>query len=92
MALSTLVTDLNISKPGPRLRLGSWVRCWLGEGAVAVIGPLLERIGTGWLGVLAVGIWVVLFNPWLWVVMRWGLGWREEKRVMDEERKAREKE
>lgn len=53
---------------------------------VAVIGPLLESIGTRWLGVCVVRTWVI-FSPLLWVVLKWGPGWREEKVVRGEEGK-----
>lgn len=85
MALSTLVTDLNIERPGTATAAGNLVRCWIGAGAVALIGPLLERIGTGWVGVLVVGVWVA-FSPLLWAVVRCGPRWRDEKVVRDNER------
>ncbi|KAE9380515.1 MFS general substrate transporter [Stipitochalara longipes BDJ] len=85
MALSTLVTDLNIERPGTATAAGNWVRCWIGAGSVAIIAPLLEKIGTGWVGVLVVGIWVA-FSPLLWVVVKGGPGWREDKVIRDEER------
>jgi hypothetical protein len=46
IALSTLVTDLNAELAGTATAAGNLVRCWIGAGAVAVIGPLLESIGT----------------------------------------------
>ena len=36
---------------------------------------------------LVVGVWVG-FSPLLWVVVKWGPGWREEKVLRDEERVA----
>jgi len=90
MALSTLVVDLNIQTPGTATAAGNWVRCWIGAGAVAVIGPLLDRIGTGWLCVLVAGIWVIS-SPLLWMVLKWGPAWREEKVLRDEAQHASEK-
>lgn len=89
MALSTLVVDLNIQTPGTATAAGNWVRCWIGAGAVAVIGPLLDRIGTGWISVLVAGIWVV-FSPLLWMVLKWGPVWREEKLVRQDSREVSE--
>jgi len=91
MGLSTLVVDLNIQTPGTATAAGNWVRCWIGAGAVAVIGPLLDRIGTGWISVLVAGIWVV-FSPLLWMVLKWGPVWREEKVLRDERDIVSEKE
>ena len=74
-----------VIEPGTATAAGNWVRCWIGAGAVAIIGPLLDKMGTGWLGVLVVGVWVG-FSPLLWVVLKWGPGWREEKVLRDEKR------
>jgi hypothetical protein len=90
MALSTLVVDLNIQTPGTATAAGNWVRCWIGAGAVALIGPLLDSIGTGWISVLVAGIWVI-FSPLLWMVLKWGPTWREQKVVRDEGREETEK-
>ncbi|KAE8453207.1 hypothetical protein EG329_011274 [Mollisiaceae sp. DMI_Dod_QoI] len=47
-ALSTLMIDLYPKAPGTATAAANWVRCWMGAGAVAAIGPLLNEIGTGW--------------------------------------------
>ena len=88
--LSTLIVDLNRDGPGTATAAMNLVRCWMGAGAVAAVGPLLNVIGIGWTSVLVAGVWI-LICPIVLVVMRFGPRWREEKRLR-QEGEEREKE
>ncbi len=79
-ALSTLMIDLYPKAPGTATAAANWVRCWMGAGAVAAIGPLLNEIGTGWVSVFVAGCWLCC-SPLLWIVLRYGPAWREERRA-----------
>lgn len=88
--LSALVVDLNRASPGTASAAMNLVRCWMGAGSVAFVNPLLGAIGLGWTTVLVAAVWVAV-SPVVWVIIRFGPRWREDKRVRDE-RKEREKE
>ncbi|KAK1147333.1 hypothetical protein N8T08_001410 [Aspergillus melleus] len=84
--LSTLVVDVHRHGPATAVAANNLVRCLLGAGAAAVGTPLIDRIGIGWTATFVAGIWAI-FSPLLWVVSRWGHGWREELRVKGEAEK-----
>lgn len=89
--LNTLIIDLYLEIPGTATAASNWVRCWIGAGAVAIVGPLLSTVGMGWVGVIVAFIWVCA-SPLLWVVYKWGPRWREEKRAREEKKKEEESE
>ncbi|KAH6679702.1 major facilitator superfamily domain-containing protein [Halenospora varia] len=84
--LSTLMVDMYPESPGTATAASNLVRCSMGAGAVAGIGPLVEAWGTGWTYMLVSGIWLGC-TPMLFAIFRWGPGWREERRVRIEEKK-----
>jgi MFS family permease len=87
--LSTLVVDLNRASAGTATAAMNLARCLMGAGAVAAVIPLLEKIGIGWTSVVIAGVWAV-FSPVMFIVVKFGPKWREEKRVREEKRKAKE--
>jgi multidrug resistance protein len=89
--LNTLIIDLYLESPSTATAASNWVRCWIGAGAVAIVGPLLSAVGMGWVGVIVAFIWVCA-SPLLWVVYKWGPGWREEKRVREEKKEDEQSE
>ncbi|KAH8684799.1 major facilitator superfamily domain-containing protein [Tricladium varicosporioides] len=78
--LSTLMVDMYPESPGTATAASNLVRCSMGAGAVAGIGPLVEAWGTGWTCVLVSGIWLGC-TPMLIAIFKWGPGWREERRL-----------
>jgi hypothetical protein len=84
--LNTLIIDLYLESPGTAAAASNWVRCLIGAGVVAIVGPLLSAVGMGWVGVIVAFIWVCA-SPLLWVVYKWGPRWREEKRSREERKK-----
>lgn len=54
--------------------------------ATAVIAPMVEAMGTGW-SYTVLALIVVGFTPCLMVVMRYGMGWRQQKKDETEVRK-----
>lgn len=86
--LNNLIMDLNRDRPGVASAAMNLTRCWLGAAGTAFASPLVVRSGgTGWLGVLIPGVWL-LFSPVVVVVWRCGPRWREGKRDK-KEKKAR---
>jgi len=91
--MSTLVVDLNRSSPGAATAAMNLSRCWIGAGGVALVGPLTDAIGYGWVAVIVAGAFMLLI-PIVGLVIKKGPKWREEKRLKHqtakEERAARD--
>jgi MFS family permease len=87
--LSTLIVDLNRASAGTATAAMNLARCLMGAGAVAAVIPLLEKIGIGWTSVVIAGVWAV-FSPIMFIVIKLGPKWREEKRVREEKCKVKE--
>lgn len=77
--VSTLLVDVCAESAGKATAANNLVRCLLGAGASAVVGPMLQRMGRGWTYTLTGGVWIV-FLPLVLVTMRWGQGWRGGKK------------
>jgi len=60
----------------------------MGAGGTAVIIYMLDAMGRGWCFTF-IALVVVCFSPILWVLLRWGPGWREERRVRTQAKKER---
>ncbi|KAK4188414.1 major facilitator superfamily domain-containing protein [Podospora australis] len=85
--LNTLVVDLYPQAPATAVAANNLMRCLFGAGGTAMIESMLGVLGRGW----TFSFWaliLVAFSPILWVLMKWGPGWREERRA----RKTVEKE
>ncbi|TVY15282.1 Itaconate transport protein, partial [Lachnellula arida] len=85
--LQTMIVDLNRENPSSATAAMNLARCWLGAAGAAAVVPLLNVIGFGWVAVFVAGVWA-LMSPIVLCVIRWGPGWREEKRVKAEEKEA----
>ncbi|KUJ12303.1 MFS general substrate transporter, partial [Mollisia scopiformis] len=82
-AFSTLLVDFYPDSPGTATAAANLLRCWMGAGAVAFIGPLQAKIGSGF-ACVAVAICWILSSPLLWIVWKHGPAWREERRIKAE--------
>lgn len=51
---------LNRDGPGTATAAMNLVRCWMGAGPVAAVGPLLDVVGLRWTSVLVAGVWVLI--------------------------------
>ena len=81
--VSTLVVDVCPESAGQATAANNLVRCFLGAGASAVVGPMLKRLGRGGTYTIVGGLWVA-FVPLMLGIMKWGKAWREEKRKRGE--------
>ncbi|RYP24497.1 hypothetical protein DL765_000517 [Monosporascus sp. GIB2] len=79
---NNLIMDLNRKKPGTASAAMNLARCWMGAGGTAFATPLVKNGGIGWLGVTIAGIWFV-FSPLVFLVIKSGARWREEKRLRE---------
>lgn len=88
--VSILIVDINPGLAGTATAAYNFIRCLLGAGATALILPMTDAMGLGWSYTLIAGVYVLL-SPMLWAVVKWGPGWRRQKKEK-QERKEREKE
>ncbi|KAI0133722.1 putative MFS transporter [Xylariales sp. AK1849] len=79
---NNLIMDLNRKRAGTASAAMNLARCWMGAGGVAFAGPLNRAGGVGWMAVTIAGTWLI-FSPFVFIVIRYGPKWREEKRLRE---------
>jgi MFS family permease len=89
--LGTLVVDLFPDAPATATAANNLVRCLFGAGGTALIETMLSAMGRGWCYTF-LALVLVVTSPILWVSMRWGPKWREERRVRKLKEKAHREE
>jgi multidrug resistance protein len=85
--LSVLMVDVYPEAPATATAANNLVRCWLGAGASVLIIPMVGAMTSGW-AYTFVGLMCLLMAPLLWVIMRWGPGWRMQRNVVEKARAA----
>ena len=78
--MGTVLVDLYPLSPATATAANNLVRCWMGAGGTAIILYMIEGMGLGWCFTLIAAI-VFFTSPLLFAEMRWGMGWREERRM-----------
>ena len=78
--MSTLLVDLYPLKPATSTAANNLCRCWMGAAGTAVIIQMINGMGRGWCFTFIAAV-IFLTSPLLWVEMKWGPTWREERRV-----------
>ncbi|PBP27303.1 hypothetical protein BUE80_DR001512 [Diplocarpon rosae] len=84
--LSTLVVDLYPQSPSTATAANNLVRCFVGAGGTGIINIMINSMGRGWCFTF-IALVCIAASPLLWVEMRWGPIWREERRVRIENEK-----
>jgi hypothetical protein len=87
--LNILMVDIYQGKPASATAANNLTRCLLGAGASAVVIPLDNQIGIGWVCTLAAAIWGVVSIPLLIWLMKMGPRWRREAKEEKERIKAK---
>lgn len=85
-SLSTLLADIFPGQVATASAAQNLLRCWLGAVGAAVVDSMLSGMGTGWCFtftalVLLAGVGL------LWVEMKWGMGWRQERWAKEKAKK-----
>lgn len=75
---SALVIDLYPGASASATAVNNLMRCLIGAAGVAVIQPIIDKIGSLWAFVLLAGITLAMV-PLLSVEMRWGPKWRMQR-------------
>ncbi|CAK7218292.1 hypothetical protein SCUCBS95973_003435 [Sporothrix curviconia] len=89
--LSTLIVDLYPQAPATAVAAVNLVRCLMGAGMTAFIEVMIERLGRGW-NFTFWALLVAVASPSMYLVLHWGPGWREARRVRLAEKNARKEE
>jgi multidrug resistance protein len=89
--MGTLLVDLYPQSPATATAANNLVRCFLGAGGTGIIDIMVAHMGRGWcFTFIALVCFAAL--PLLWVELRWGPKWREERHVRLEEKAHRHRE
>lgn len=78
--LSTLVVDLYPQSPSTATAANNLVRCLVGAAGTGIISIMIEHMGRGWCFTF-ISLICIATMPMLWVELKWGPVWREERRV-----------
>ncbi|KAA6412358.1 MAG: hypothetical protein FRX48_03348 [Lasallia pustulata] len=84
--LSTLLVDLYPQNPATATAALNLTRCLMSAAGTAVIQYIIDAMGIRWCYTF-LGLLTIAFSPCLWVVMRWGPAWREERFVREVKKK-----
>jgi predicted MFS family arabinose efflux permease len=85
--LSSLLVDLFPENPATASAASNSVRCWSAGAMTAAISYMLSGMGWGWCFTF-LGLLLLIGLPLVWIEMTWGMGWREERRVREEQKRA----
>lgn len=80
--LSVLLIDLYRSRAAAASAAANLVRCLLGAGMTAVVNPMIEGMGLGWCFTFTALVQLATL-PLLWLCMKNGVKWREEKALKE---------
>ena len=83
-----ILVDLYPESPATATAANNLVRCLLGAGGTAVVIPMINTMGRGWCFTFVAAI-LTLASPILWIEVKWGPRWREERRVRVEGQKCK---
>ena len=89
--LSTMLVDLYPMAPATATAANNLVRCFVGAAGTAVIVQMVDAMGRGWCFTFIAAV-VFVTSPLLWVEMKWGPKWREERWVRVEKQRAAKEE
>ena len=83
--MSTMLVDLYPSSPATATAANNLVRCLMGAAGTAVIIQMINGMGRGWCFTFIAAV-IFFTSPLLWVELKWGPKWREQRRVRVEKR------
>ncbi|KAK4996880.1 hypothetical protein LTR66_003608 [Elasticomyces elasticus] len=79
-AMSVMLVDLYPLSPATATAANNLVRCLMGAGGTAIIIYMIDAMGRGWCFTF-IALVVLATSPIMWVLVRWGPEWREERRL-----------
>ncbi|KAF8856352.1 MFS general substrate transporter [Acephala macrosclerotiorum] len=88
--LSTLIVDLYPQSPATATAANNLVRCFIGASGTGIITIMIDHMGRGWCFTL-ISLVCAVASPMLTAELKWGMKWREERRVRTDKKKEEEK-
>lgn len=85
-SMNNLIIDTHAGSPSTVTATANITRCLLGAAATAAINPMLEGMGPGWSFTL-ISLLMYASSPLLFLIIRVGPRWREERWVRQERKK-----
>jgi hypothetical protein len=85
---SVMLVDLYPLSPSTATAANNLVRCFMGAGGTAIIIIMIDSMGRGPCFTFIAGV-VMLFSPILWILRKYGQGWRNARTERLEELAAK---
>jgi MFS family permease len=85
---SVMLVDLYPLSPSTATAANNLVRCFMGAGGTAIIIIMIDSMGRGWCFTFIASV-VMLFSPILWILRKYGQGWRNARTERLEELAAK---
>jgi multidrug resistance protein len=90
-AMSVVLVDMYPQQPSTATAANNLCRCLMGAAGTGIIIQMVEGMGRGWCFTFVSGV-VLLCSPILWVLIKWGPGWRDERRAREGVRLTKQEE
>lgn len=78
--VTVMLVDLYPASAATATAASNLIRCLMGAAGTAVIIQMIDGMGRGWCFTFIAAV-CFLTSPLLWVAVKWGPKWREERRV-----------
>ncbi|KAF2714174.1 MFS general substrate transporter [Pleomassaria siparia CBS 279.74] len=78
--MSVMLIDYYPMSPSTATAANNLVRCLMGAAGTGIINIMVEAMGRGWCFTFVAAV-VAATSPILWVLLKWGPRWREERRM-----------
>lgn len=87
--MSVMLIDYYPLSPSTATAANNLIRCLVGAGGTGIINIMIDGMGRGWCFTFIAAV-VAAASPILFVLLRWGPKWREERRLrMESKNEAR---
>ncbi|KAF2637483.1 MFS general substrate transporter [Massarina eburnea CBS 473.64] len=80
--MSVMLVDYYPLSPATATAANNLVRCLVGAAGTGIINIMIESMGRGWCFTFIAGV-VAVMSPILWILLKWGPKWREERRCLN---------
>ncbi|MCJ1468678.1 hypothetical protein MMC07_007307 [Pseudocyphellaria aurata] len=78
--VTVILVDLYPASPATATAASNLTRCLMGAAGTAVIAQMITTMGRGWCFTFIAAL-CFLASPMLWIGVKWGPKWREERRL-----------
>jgi multidrug resistance protein len=82
-AMSVVLVDMYPQQPSTATAANNLCRCLMGAAGTGIIIQMVEGMGRGWCFTFVSAV-VLLCSPILWILIKWGPQWRDERRQRED--------